>query len=294
MEKRNRSLILIIAGGIMVIVITMAVVSLKQNEPVDESGTIVSARSEQESETSETATEAISEEKEIKTRKTETSEDTDLTVVSENNNPEVTRAGVSLDDMQESDETSENWKELMRNGIEEKIQEYYEYNQDEELNDRSVYTKRSEFALLYIDDDDIPEVYVMPASGATDGSSILYLNGDSVESYDIGWCDSVSYIQKKGEICLYHGMHVPVQEFIMTFPDEEDLGHGAYAEKGWFDGKDHSTDGSDMEYMWDDEFVSEKEYNAKKDAVFNGDIHVSFEEDCLSYEEIMEYLTEVE
>ncbi len=232
MEKRNRSLILIIAGGVMVIVITITVVSLKKNDPADDPGIIVTAHSEQGADMSEPYTEAVSEEKETGSGETDMAED-------ESSRPEVTRGGSSLDDMQASGEIPENWNELMQKGIEEKIQEYYEYNQDEELNDRSVYTERSEFALLYINDDDIPEVYVMPASGMTDGSSILYLNGDSVEAYDIGWCDSVSYIQKEGVICLYHGMHIPVQEMVMTFPDEEDLGHGAYAEKGWFDGKDH-------------------------------------------------------
>ncbi|MCR5733225.1 MAG: hypothetical protein K6G22_01340 [Lachnospiraceae bacterium] len=200
----------------------------------------------------------------------------------------VTRGGMSLDDMSDP---GDEWKELMWDAVEETMEYYFDNNQDEEIEEFAVYLEKSEFALLYVDDDDIPEVYVMPASGMMDGSTLLYLDGDKVESFDIGWSDSFSYVEKKSLIDLYHGMHVPCQDVIMTFPEQEVLGNGAFAEPGWFDGKDHSVDGADTEYMWDDEFVSEEDYQKKMDAVFSGDIHVSFEEDRLSYEELMDYLT---
>ncbi|MCR4741129.1 MAG: hypothetical protein K5886_12830 [Lachnospiraceae bacterium] len=210
-------------------------------------------------------------------------------------NDETETVDIEKSEIKEETEASENaeeWKELMLDAVDEKLQTCFDNNEDDEFDELAVYIENSSFELLYIDDDDIPEVYVRPASGMMDGTSILYLNGDSIGSYDIGWSDSVSYIEKSGIICLYHGMHVPVQELIMTFPEEKDLGHGAFSEPGWYDGEDHSIEGSDMEYMWNDEFVSEEDYNKNKDDLFKGDIHVAGEEKSLSYEELMNYLGE--
>lgn len=77
----------------------------------------------------------------------------------------------------------------------------------------------------------------------------------------------------------------------MSFPEQEILGNGAYAEPGWFDDTDHSVDGAEMEYMWNDEFVSEKVYNDHKNELFNGDIHRAYEEERFTYDDIMSMIT---
>ncbi len=194
----------------------------------------------------------------------------------------------------ENPEETPEWKALMLSAIDDRMNEYWENNGLDGFGSFDAYIEQSQFAFLFIDDDDIPEVFVMPASGVADGSSILYVKDGRVESYDIGWSDSVSYLQRKGVICLYHGMHVPGVETIMTFPGEEVLGTGQFAEPGWFDGTDHSVDGADMEYQWDEAFVSEKEYQEKKDALFKGEIREANEEKSMTYEEVKSALEKAE
>lgn len=181
----------------------------------------------------------------------------------------------------------DSWKKPMKDAIDAKLKEYWEYNQDDTITDEAQYREESRFALLYINDDDIPEIYMIPASSITDGSSILYLKDGAVEEYDLDWSDSFDYIPRSGKILLYHGQHIPAQEYVLTFPSQEELGHGSYAETGWYDGTDHSVDGSGTEYMWNDEFVSEEEYQKQKEELFSGDIHNASKEETHSYEELL-------
>ncbi len=230
------------------------------------------------------------------TAEVDASEDTkeadELEAAEEADESEASEEKSELEDNKASDSADEGWKELMREAVDSKLNEYWEYNQDEEITDEAQYYEGSSFALLYIDDDEIPEIYVMPASGMMDGSSILYLKDGDVASYDIGWSDSIDYTPYSGKICLYHGQHVPAMELILTFPDEKELGSGAFAEPGWYDNEDHSVDGADMEYMWDDEFVSEKEYNEIKSGLFDGDIHSAYDEKAITYDELMKVLAD--
>ncbi len=46
-----------------------------------------------------------------------------------------------------------------------------------------------------------------------------------------------------------------------------------------------------MEYMWNDEFVSEKAYNDRKNELFNGDIHRAYEKEGFTYDDIMSLIT---
>ncbi len=201
--------------------------------------------------------------------------------------PETAPEDISNDTEQADDD----WKELMKEAIDKKIGEYWENNQDDMFTEESQYRDNSSFVMLFIDNDDIPEIYIMPASSIMDGISLLYYKDGAVEEYDIDWSDSLEYIPRSGRICLYHGQHNPACESILTFPEQEILGNGAYAEPGWFDDTDHSVDGAELEYMWNDEFVSEKAYNDLKNELFNGDIHRAYEEEGFTYDDIRGLIT---
>ena len=187
-----------------------------------------------------------------------------------------------------------NWKAAMKEAIEAKMEEYWEIVEEGDIfeDGKDEYFKQSSFTVDYITDDDIPEIGVFPyGSGALGtGSCILYVEGDKIKEFSTAWCDMIQYIPKSGRILYFHGMHVPYTETVMTFPDQKELGYGAFASPGWVDGTDRSVNGEDMEYRWNDEPVSEADYNAAKEKAFGNDVHSCETEKSYTYDEIMEYL----
>ncbi|MCR4642451.1 MAG: DUF2116 family Zn-ribbon domain-containing protein [Lachnospiraceae bacterium] len=110
----------------------------------------------------------------------------------------------------------ESWKLLLREALEETMEDYYKNEQTYSYGDKASYYRDSSFQLVYIDEDTIPEIAVSPASGLLDGSAILYLLNGKVEKYEICWCDSVLYIPYSGKIDYQHGQHVPYCETVYT------------------------------------------------------------------------------
>ena len=196
--------------------------------------------------------------------------------------------GLSSDN---TENTDDGWKKLMLDAIDKCIEKYWEYhknNTNDEFSDKSKYYSESRFNLLYIDDDEIPEIYMIPVSKIMDGHTLLYMMNNSIKEYGTGPNDCFSYISRGGKMCINHGMSLPHTEMIITIPGEMELGSGEYCTALWYE-PDYPN-GSDMKYKWNDVFVSEEEYNSSKAKIFSGNILEADEQKQYTYDEIMEYL----
>ena len=203
-------------------------------------------------------------------------------------------AGASAEDGQSGDES---WKPLMKAAVEEKMREYWNGGYVSGLDiavSESEYYGGSSFNIGYIDNDSIPEIFIGPyAWGAMGtGACVLYIKDGKVSEYGMSWCDHMSYIPYSGKVRIDHGMHMPMgQIYFSYFPDGGEIGAGYFDQPGWYDGTDHSFSGDTYEYRWNDDPVSEAEFNRKLSEVFSGDIHSFEQEKGYSYDELMAYLT---
>ncbi len=129
------------------------------------------------------------------------------------------------------------------------------------------------YDLIYIDDDDIPEIICCPA--ADTGAVLLYMCGDEVEYYQMPRRSSMRYIEREGvfevsgydwTIDNYWGRDNYYDQIcVLTNGYIGDRAEGSMAyildENGYY------TDS--MEYEWDEEPVSEAEYKKNYEKVFN-------------------------
>ncbi len=181
------------------------------------------------------------------------------------------------------------WKVMMRGAVDRKLDEYWKENDHEEYSEKSKYVSDSRFDLIYIDDDEIPEIYLIPADGAEVGTSILFFKEGIIEEYYIAWSDYIQYTPKSGKILLYHGLHIPDSETVMVFPSMEELWYGEFCYPGWYDGSDHTFNGAEQEYRLNDKFVSEEDYISSRNEVLGSEVHEPDRE--YTYDELMEMLT---
>ena len=129
------------------------------------------------------------------------------------------------------------------------------------------------YDLIYIDDDDIPEIICCPA--ADTGAVLLYMCDDEVEYYQMPRRSSMRYIEREGvfevsgydwTIDNYWGRDNYYDQIcVLTNGYIGDRAEGSMAyildENGYY------TDS--MEYEWDEEPVSEAEYKKNYEKVFN-------------------------
>lgn len=129
------------------------------------------------------------------------------------------------------------------------------------------------YDLIYIDDDDIPEIICCPA--ADTGAVLLYMCDDEVEYYQMPRRSSMRYIEREGvfevsgydwTIDNYWGRDNYYDQIcVLTNGYIGDRASGSMAyildENGYY------TDS--MEYEWDEEPVSEEEYKKNYEKVFN-------------------------
>lgn len=129
------------------------------------------------------------------------------------------------------------------------------------------------YDLIYIDDDDIPEIICCPA--ADTGAVLLYMCDDEVEYYQMPRRSSMRYIEREGvfevsgydwTIDNYWGRDNYYDQIcVLTNGYIGDRAEGSMAyildENGYY------TDS--MEYEWDEEPVSEEEYKKNYEKVFN-------------------------
>ncbi len=221
-------------------------------------------------------------------------------------NDESGTAGGDTEYSSEADDpepVDDSWKLAMRDAVEAYMLDNWEYVSEcfpEENLSRQEYYDGSQFHIIYINEDDIPEIAVDPyAYGALGmGHLILYMEDGALESQGINWCDTVSYIPYSNMVCFFHGMHIPYLEYVTHFtgtdyydcPEEDILWKGSFCSPCGHDGTDHSFNGAYMEYSSNGSWVTEEEYNSEKAAVYSGDVREIYEEKAYTYDEIMEYL----
>ena len=154
-------------------------------------------------------------------------------------------------------------------------------------------TKQDEyisFALVYVDNDDIPELYMSGCCEAAGDSICAYKNGVVVEEY-LARTDGGSYIPRSGLLMNANGSqgYYTTEVYKLTSKgfsrlwvgdecaDYVELENGDYEEV--------------FQYSIGDKVVSEEEFYAAIEAVYNTSKAVSFSRNAVSYDAIRKQIT---
>ncbi|WP_173020129.1 MULTISPECIES: sigma-70 family RNA polymerase sigma factor [unclassified Eubacterium (in: firmicutes)] len=142
-----------------------------------------------------------------------------------------------------------------------------------------------EYNLVYIDDDDVPELLVYSGYTAGGGNVVTYYDNSIKDQYVANY--GVSYIEKSGLFTSSAGRMDSYGDIVYrlnkgTF---EELGHGKF---GIFNEVNPSDYGEDRyEYFWNDQKVTKEEYDEELKKVYAGDIVVP-DDEMYSAEEIID------
>ena len=145
------------------------------------------------------------------------------------------------------------------------------------------------YALVYVDGDDIPELYLNGASQAEGDSVCSYKNGKVIEQ-SLKRTNSGKYLPRSGTVSNVNGhmglCYTDVYKlddngFTKTFNAKsiehvEHIGNNEYT--------------FSYEYFIDGQPVSEEEYNAAVNAAFDFDQTVRFDEHAVSYDKILQQI----
>ena len=161
--------------------------------------------------------------------------------------------------------------------------EYLEAQKDDHLS----------YALIYIDDDDIPELYLSGNCEATGDSVCSYKNGTVIEQL-LNRIGGGKYIEKSGEIINQNGnmgqiyTHVyklTEHGFVLTF-------HALSSEHAEYLGHDEYS--ISYEYSVENKPVNESDYTAAVDAAFNFAQSVPLNENAVEYDAITQQIMDWE
>lgn len=140
------------------------------------------------------------------------------------------------------------------------------------------------YALIHIDDDDIPELYLSGISEAMGDSVCSYKNGNMIEQ-PLNRIGGGRYIEKSGEIInqngnfgrIYTNVYKLTEDgFSLTFHALSTESNTAY------------------EYSVEDKPVSEDEYNAVVDAAFDFALSVPLNENAVEYDVVTQLILDWE
>ena len=149
------------------------------------------------------------------------------------------------------------------------------------------------FALVYIDDDDIPELYLRGICEAEGDSICSYKNGAVIEQ-SLKRVGGGRYVEKSGAVinqngnmgyCYTHVYKLTSDGFALTFSalsveNVEHLGNNEY--------------NISYEYSVENKPVSESEYNAAVGAAFNSALSVRLDENTVKYDVIKQQIMDCE
>lgn len=174
----------------------------------------------------------------------------------------VTPENMESTSVNSSDDTSKDsksiWKKLYIDYIEEKGQD-----------------DTCQYQILYIDNDDIPELLVMGGSYAAGDDLCTVYNGQ-LNTIHVGNY-GVSYIPQKNLVCASHGHMDAYDDTIYSIQN----GQFVALHKGSYGAKDNAhvqfdeTGKPIYQYYWDDREVSESEYKRELNAVFDKSLSLS-------------------
>lgn len=122
-----------------------------------------------------------------------------------------------------------------------------------------------EYQLVYIDDNDIPELYMKGMPTAQGDRLISIHHGEIVETdlYNYGFL----YIEKSGLFCDSGGHMDSYYDTVYSMND----GAVKVLESGSFGGGIDEIGEPDYQYFWNDEEMSEAEYQERLSQVFEKD-----------------------
>ena len=147
------------------------------------------------------------------------------------------------------------------------------------------------YALVYVDADEIPELYMRGCCEAEGDRICSYKNGRVVEVY-LNRCGGGKYIERGGLLINQNG-HMG-RSYTSIYSLTEDgftlLLSGREDETFVSTGEDFDDYQCFYEYVLEGNVVSEAEYNAAINAKIDLDQTVSFDRDAVSYEGIREQL----
>lgn len=142
------------------------------------------------------------------------------------------------------------------------------------------------FALVYIDNDDIPELYMSGCCEATGDSISSFKKGKIVEQL-LNRIGGGKYIRKDGKIYNCNGNMGYYQTHVYEL-DNNGFNQTFNAYLIEHLGDDKIT----YEYSVEDKLVSKEEYDAAINAVFNIDNSIRLNENAVSYDEIRRQILE--
>ena len=145
-----------------------------------------------------------------------------------------------------------------------------------------------QYKLVYIDDDDIPELYIIGTCIAQGDMLCVYKDGEvyGIHMYNYG----LSYVERKNSFCDSGGHMDVYYDYVYSLGDE-----GAIIwHKGEFGAEGNSHVQCDAEgnpiyvYSWDGDEVSKKEYDANLEEAYDKDKAKLGYEGAFERDEMME------
>ncbi len=112
-----------------------------------------------------------------------------------------------------------------------------------------------EYDLIYLDDDDIPELYIDTQVMAGGTWLITCYNG-KIQDVDTGEYDGLSYIERSGLIHISTGHGGGYEDRIVKLKK----GEFSILKSGYYSQMPDGNDGVDEQYCWDGEEVTSEEY----------------------------------
>ena len=147
------------------------------------------------------------------------------------------------------------------------------------------------FSLVYIDNDDIPELYLSGVSEAEGDMICSFKNGIVVYQY-LGRIGGGKYVEKSGNIINQNGHMGQYYDNVYKLDENgfSEALNARYTERYEDIGDGSGRVNTYYEYFIDDTAVSEAEYNNAVNAAFDFSKAISFYDNAVSYEKIVEQL----
>ena len=140
---------------------------------------------------------------------------------------------------------------------------YIDYIENELLSDYCMYDG---YDIIYLDDDNIPEIMLLGSSSPLHGSALLWISNEKVNMMEQPRFGERLYIEREGEFRTYsigNGIHTySIYSFDSKELNETHKGTAIYHE-------DAQTETDRFSYNWDGETVSQEEFINKLEEAFN-------------------------
>ena len=121
-----------------------------------------------------------------------------------------------------------------------------------------------EYDLIYLDDDDMPELYI-DTQVMAGGTRLITFSKGKIREVDTGEYDGLSYIEKSGLMHISSGHGGGYEDRIVMLK----RGRFSVLRSGSYSEMPDGNGGVDEEYWWEDEEVTREEYFAEIDKIYD-------------------------